>query len=626
MYFKSSLRYDSQDKTFHSYYRLMESYRNEVEIPTKRTLLNIGIWKEVTPEQLNKIRYHLNLREDGQTNIFAEEDEFVIFHTNRIWNELLAKGKIDSPQAIKDKQSKLIYEETLTHKDAKSIGSEYICSSAYKQLGIASFLETLGWNQAQIQLTETQIVSRAVHPASELETARWIKENSAICDITQYPSYRINKDKLYRNALALYQIKDELEQHLSIKTNELFDIEDKIVLFDLTNTYFEGKKENSKLAQFGRGKEKRSDAKIVVLALVTNRYGFIKYSNIFEGNTSDSSTLPDIVDHLRVKTSTSERAIVVLDAGIATEQNLALLVAKGYDYVCVNRVKLKDYKSVANTTPTTITTRNSESLAVEKVSTPSNTDYYLKVKSTGKTLKEASMLQQFEERFLLTLNKIKKGISQKHTVKTAEAINRRIGRNTEKYPTVARYFKIELQTNDQGKVQDITWQKDEAQYNKRVQEHGVYFVRTNLPFEQEQLVWDTYNTIREIESVFRTLKTDLDLRPIYHKNDSSTMAHLHLGLLAYWLVNTVRHQLKGEAIKHSWKEVVRIGDTQHLVTTTAQNIADETLTIKKCTEPIESLYQIYKALKIPLHPLGKTKSVGHKIKRKKIKPQCLVPS
>jgi hypothetical protein len=104
------------------------------------------------------------------------------------------------------------------------------------------------------------------------------------------------------------------------------------------------------------------------------------------------------------------------------------------------------------------------------------------------------------------------------------------------------------------------------------------------------------------------------------------MAHLHLGLLAYWLVNTVRHQLKQKTIKHCWKEVVRIGNTQSLVTTTAQNVANETLTIKKCTEPIESLYDIYKALKIPSHPLGNTKSVGHKISRKIINPQCLVPS
>lgn len=145
----------------------------------------------------------------------------------------------------------------------------------------------------------------------------------------------------------MYGIKDQLEQHLSIKTNELFDLQDKILLYDLTNTYFDGQKKNSKLAKFGRSKEKRSDAKLIVLALVTNPEGFIKYSNVFEGNTGDSVTLPTIIDNLRIQTSHNQRVLVVLDAGIATDDNLALLQTKGYDYVCVSRSKIKDYKPVA---------------------------------------------------------------------------------------------------------------------------------------------------------------------------------------------------------------------------------------------------------------------------------------
>jgi transposase len=162
---------------------------------------------------------------------------------------------------------------------------------ALEEFQLNKFFEQLGWSQEQIQLTMTQIISRAAYPASELKTSHWIKENSAVCEVTQYPVDKLTKDKLYQNALALYQVKDALEQHLSARTNELFDLENKIMLYDLTNTYFEGRKVNSKLAQFGRSKEKRSDAKIIVLALVVNPEGFLKYSNVFEGNTTDSKKL-----------------------------------------------------------------------------------------------------------------------------------------------------------------------------------------------------------------------------------------------------------------------------------------------------------------------------------------------
>ncbi|MBC7628699.1 hypothetical protein [Ferruginibacter sp.] len=142
---------------------------------------------------------------------------------------------------------------------------------------------------------------------------------------------------------------------------------------------------------------------------------------------------------------------------------------------------------------------------------------------------------------------------------------------------------------------------------------GVYFLRTNLEDTDEALEWMIYNTIREIESTFRILKTDFDLRPIYHKNDSSTMAHLHLGLLAYWLVNTIRYQLKQSGINDDWKEIKRKASTQKSVLTTAQNSYDKMIQIKRCTEPTEDLRQIHHALKQQKSkPFKQIKFVVHK--------------
>jgi Transposase DDE domain len=620
MFFKMTLRRNSSTQSFDSYYRLMESYRNVTGDCTQKTLLTIGVWNDVTPDQLNKISTRLNQLESGKPSLFEEKDIYVKQQVKFIWDQLIAKGKVDVSEAALAKRKKLIYEDSLVHKEAREIGSEWLCYQALEQLDLSKCLSTLGWNEDKIKLTQTQIISRAVYPASELETARWIKENSAICDLTKYPIESINKDKLYRNALSLYEAKDKIEKHLSIKTNELFDIQDKIVLYDLTNTYFEGRKASSKLAKFGKSKEQRKDAKLVVLALVVNIYGFIKYSNVFEGNTADTSTIPNIIDNLRVQTSTHQRAIVVIDAGIASKENLDIIKAKGYDYVCVNRVQLKQYDATATTVK--ISTKNEDTLEVQKVAVSNQTDYYLKVKSPKKQTKEGSMQLQFKTRFEEELTKISQSIARKKGTKKTEAVNRRIGRQIQKYPSIAKYYTIELKSNEEGIVQSLSWQKDEAKYNESQEQLGVYFLRTNLDIKEEQLLWDIYNTIREIESVFRTLKTDLDLRPIYHKNDNATMAHLHLGLLAYWLVNTIRHQLKAKKINHNWREITRIASTQKIVYSTAQNVEDKVIHIKKCTEPKEKLVALYQALNYQQKPFSKIKSVWLKTETKKNQDPC----
>ena len=168
------------------------------------------------------------------------------------------------------------------------------------------------------------------------------------------------------------------------------------------------------------------------------------------------------------------------------------------------------------------------------------------------------------------------------------------------------------QTEAQEKkiVTAIRWAiKKDIDINAR---SGVYFLRTSLESNPEEMVWQFYNTIREIESTFRTLKTDLDLRPIYHQKDESTMAHLHLGLLAYWLVNTIRYQLKKEGIHSGWKEIVRTMNTQKAVTTLAQNIYDEVIMIRRCSEQNPQVRRIYDALKYKYTPFVKQKSVVHK--------------
>ena len=561
----------------------------------------------VEVDQLNKIQSHLNARYKKLESLFEETDPVVIFWTEQLWRRLINEKRIDV-----DKAARQVDVDTLKHSNVREVGTEWMCYNTWNQLQLTEFLQNQGWNETQIQLAMTQVISRAAFPGSELKTTRWIKENSAVCELTGYNIEHITKDKLYKSALNLYGIKDPLEKHLSNRTNTLFDLQDKIILYDLTNTYFEGRKVNSQLAKHGRSKEKRSDAKLIVLAMVVNIEGFIKYTSIHEGNIADCETLSSMIEKLSSHTI-YRKAIIVLDAGIATDKNLEMLQSKGYLYVCVSRSKLKEYTYVKDRLNVLIETKSKQEILIKALETEVSTDYYLEITSPAKVLKERSMKNLFEARYEGELQKIKSSIYKKGGVKKADKVNERIGRAKEKYPSVHSYYNIHLTTeNLTQQVSEMSWEKDENKHQQKLDGLGIYFLRTNLPVKEEWIIWNIYNTIREIESTFRTLKTDLDLRPIYHHNDDSTMAHLHLGILAYWLVNTIRHQLKAQGINSGWQEIVRIGNTQKMITTSGQNTFDEIISVRKCSEPEPKLKQILDILKAKPRPFKKIKSVVHK--------------
>ena len=576
--------------------------------------------EELTAGQLNEIQKRLTERYERTQPLFQQgpEDPIVKKYVEGFWQRIVASKKLDIVSV--EKLTRMVNMDTLQHSNAREIGAENIARQAWEKLQLAPLLLSQGFTQEQVMLAATQVISRAVYPASELRTSRWIKENSAVCELTGYAMDDITKDKLYQSALHLYRAKDALEKHLSNRTNELFDLEDKIILYDLTNTYFEGEKRNSKLAKFGRSKEKRGDAKLVVLALVVNIEGFIKYSSILEGNVADCNTLSAMIEKLAWHTCGGP-AVVVLDAGIATEENLKLIEAKGYKYLCVSRTKLKDYQAVPDRLTVLLDTKSNQTIRLRSVTTSKNTDYYLEVKSPAKEKKEEGMKLQFEKRFEEELQKISVALNKKGGVKKLDKVHQRIGRAKEKYPSVQHYYIIEV-SGDATKslATGISWKKDETKHQEKNDSLGIYFLRTNLNVHDEIIVWNIYNTIREIENAFRTLKTDLGLRPIYHKNDDATMAHLHLGILAYWLVNTVRHQLKNNGINSCWTEIVRIGNTQKVITTSGTNTYDKIITTRKCTLPNESLKNIYNILESKYQPFTKRKSVVHKPEPQKTEP------
>ena len=608
MFVKPLIKYNKTTRKRYNIYQLCESFRLDGRV-RHRCIIGFGKLEGLQEEQIKLLgrRVEELLTNQSSCLSYAEADPTVEELARYYFNEIKKKGRYDTGKEGGDWQA--VNLSTMKNKDAREIGAEWLCKQASDQLGIEGFLQGKSWSEEQISLAMTHIISRAVYPASELKTVSFIKESSALTEITGYDRDKITKDKLYKISHGLYAVKDELESYLSKRTNELFDLDDKIILYDLTNTYFEGQVKNSKLAKFGRSKEKRKDARLVVLAVVINREGFLKYSNIFEGNMADNKTLESIVTSLSQKTSFSGRKpVVVIDAGIATEENLNMLKKQQYDYMCVSRSNLKAYKADTNCTPVEIRDKREQPIELMKVKTDSQDgDNYLWVKSKAKAMKENSMNGLLSQRFEEGIQSVNEGVLKKGGTKKLEKVYERIGRLKQKYPSVYKYYDIIVKDNDEGVATSVSCKhKKGADPDKSA---GIYFLRTSLVDIDEKAFWSIYNVIREIEYTFRVLKTDLDLRPIYHKTDGAAIAHLHLGILAYWLVATIRHQLKQKGYKHDWKEIVRTMNTQKCVTTILDNIKGEKISVRQCTEPTQKAKAIYELMNYKTVPFYRKKSV-----------------
>jgi transposase len=607
MFFKTSIKQKDGGHEY-THYRLCESYR-EGRFIRNRTLLSLGDLESVLPpEKIPFLCKRIN-------QVYLEGKTFIISSLRDDKVEALCTkyvGLLHEAQKIEKAKKKAagieqVYIDRTTNSDIREVGGEWLCLQACRQLLLPEYFETFGWEKQDIALALTQIIARAVYPASEFKTSRWLKENSALCELTGVDPSAITKDKLYQMAHRLYDEKDGLERHFSNRTNDLFSLDDKIIIYDLTNTYFEGAMRESRIAKFGRSKEKRNDARQVVLAVVVNPEGFLKESQIFEGNMTDPESLQYILDKMKSHRGRSDKKqVVVMDAGIATNDNLKILKEESFDYICVSRGKLKEYRATS-LSPVEIRDKSNQLIEISQVEVDGESDSFYKVKSYSKGLKEASMENRFTRAFECGLSQAAEALKKKGGTKKLEKVWERIGRLKEKYPSVHRLYQIHVEPDERGiHATSISWERIEAKSESR---HGEYFLRTSLSVHGEEITWLIYNTIREVESTFRCLKTDLNLRPVFHKTDEATMAHLHLGLLAYQLVSTIRYKLKQFGITHEWREIVRIMNTQKMVTTHMVNTDEECVSIRKCSLPESKVRIIYKVLGYDEKPFIRKKSV-----------------
>ena len=549
MHFMSQPRYNPRTQRDDWYYRIKESFRDLTGRVRSRIMLNVGFIEEPhLPEDIRDIGKCLSYMHEhnGEKDLFGNPlscyNEFVQRKSREFWQEMVNNGSIDAVKTTmeesRQKAERLVDVNTIKHTDAREIGAEWVCLQVIRELEIDRFLQREGWSEKQIDTTLAHLIIRTIYSPSELKSMRIMDENSAVCElISGNQEWRPGFQSIYKVAPSLYELKEKLESHLCQKTDDLFNITNRIVLFDLTNFYFEGRKDNSKKARFGRSKEKRSDCRLLVLALCINKEGFIRYSSILAGNTADPDSLPDMVETLnsrtRVPNDPKDKVLVCLDAGIATEENLLKIKEKGYNYLCVSRRRLADYETATDAGTVTVLDCKKQPIRLTRVKHEEGGDYYLEINSPAKQLKETSMNRKFKERFEEELKKAKDSLTKKNGTKHYEKVIERVGRARQKYPSISKYYVIDYIPDEANpkNMADIQWRIAVPENVDR--DSGIYFLRTNVPTLDEKATWDYYNLIREIECTNRQLKTDLNLRPIHHKKDDRSDAHLFLGLLSY---------------------------------------------------------------------------------------------
>jgi hypothetical protein len=357
----------------------------------------------------------------------------------------------------------------------------------------------------------------------------------------------------------------------------------------------------SEKADFGRSKQKQSGSKLIGLALSIDSLGFVRYSKFYNGNISEPGTfeemLKDVVSQLD---ASGEKPIIVMDAGIATEENLEAIRGSkyNYDYVCVSRTVPKDFTKLSDKAATVCDNKGNK-IELTKVSVEGKDDSFLHIKSDQKFKKETSIDNKLTLRLETELQDIKDKLPKKGTLKKIEKIHEKVGRIKAKLSKIGWLYDIEYTYDKEKKnVTDINWHR----VKEREKPKGEYFLRYTNNTISESDIWEVYNMTTDVEAVFRCLKTDLKIRPIYHQKDKYIEPHIWLGIMAYQVVNYIRKGLKEKKIDHSWTTIVEKMKSMQTSIVSMNNKENEKIYLKLCTRPTVDQQLIFDSLNFKHRP------------------------
>jgi len=551
-------------------HQLIESIRTPAG-PRQRLVLNLGsikIAKEKWKELANLIECILN----NQERLFKEDAEIESLgrkYAGKIREKKLSRGATNSNNAKASKRED--YEEvdlnSLSASNSRSIGAEHVALEQIESYGLGKILRKLKFDKKQIEK-------------------------------------KIYDNVLHRTAVKLWENYKEIEKELSQAARKEFDLKERVILYDLTNTYFEGSKDGSRIAKHGgNSKERRNDRPLVTLSLTVDEEGFPKQSKIYEGNVSEPSTLLSILDGLSEEGQEgffTRTKTIVIDAGIASEENIKLIAGKGLKYVAVSRKRSYDEGLWDKSDEHEISLSDKKNKLKIKLS-QCGSEQYLLCHSEVKEKKEKGILSRRMESFEKALAELDVKLEKKGTVKKYEKVMESIGRLKERY-RVGNLYEIEVEEKDK-KATKITYKKNPKGKAKE-EDLGNYVLRTNRQDLSGEEISQIHRSLTRIEESFKVMKA-IGLRPIHHQRDETTSAHIHITVLGYHILSGILKNLRRAGIKLNWQSIKDVLATQRRETSTMNSRDNRIIDIRSCTETTKEQYEIYNALGIKETPLAK---------------------
>jgi transposase len=510
----------SKDGKGHTYWSLVETVRT-ADGPRQKTLCYLG--------ELNSSAQSRWLRTVEVFNDQGEAQQLKLFPSH-------VAVPPDDPQVARVLVNRVRLERT------RQFGDCYLGLRLWKRLELDRFFEqAVDDDPADVpwsRVTALLAINRLCAPGSELAIEERWYPSTALDDLLAIEEGKINDTRLYRCLDRILPHKTKLERHLKQRYGELFEAEFDVLLYDLTSTYVEGAAEKNPMMRRGYSRDHRPDCEQMVIALIVNSEGFPFSYETFDGNRADVSTVETILRMVERKYGKARR-IWVFDRGIVSEENLQAIRSRDGQYlVGTPRSQMKRFEAELLKDDWV---RVRPEVEVKQVAVSEGQETYILCRTAGRKEKEKAIRNRFSTRMEDALQRLQKTIATGR-LKDRHKMERRLGKIQARHPSVNDLYDVSLRDTPEGVR--LSWQMKEDRQTWREAREGAYLLRTNVRAETAEELWAKYMQLTEAEASFRTLKSELSIRPLFHQLEPRVKAHVMVAFLGYALWVTLKHLLK----------------------------------------------------------------------------------
>jgi len=420
---------------------------------------------------------------------------------------------------------------------SRQFGDVYLALALWRGTGLEELCERLlpsgkeriGW----AKMAAVLVAARFCEPSSELHIAEDWYRRTALCDLLQLGDEEVDKNRLYRALDRLLVHKAALEAHLSQRCGELFAIQNEVLLYDVTSTYFEGQAEGNPQAQRGYSRDHRPDCKQVCIALVVTFDGFPLGYEVFAGNTHDSKTLQTIVTTMEARHGAFGR-VWISDRGMASPGNLTWLRQTGRRYIIgAPKAELKQFGAELADPDGWHIVR--DGVAVKLARHPKTAETAILCRSADRRTKERAIHDKFSQRIEDGLERLAARIARSNKPLDAAKVHRQVGRMLQRNQRAAARFTITLQPDECAAGFRLCVVRNAAFDDWAQISEGAYLLRSNISDWNNEQLWKAYIQLTQAEAAFRIHKHQLKLRPVWHQREDRVQAHILVCFLAFVL-------------------------------------------------------------------------------------------